>query len=176
MDPQHLLPPLRTLGCLREVQGRSPGKATQPHPSQCQRRLAKIGSLRKQLALTAFSWSMVAPREINPNYPQSQTQHCLAYPWVTKEKLQSGAGILGVATRAWPCPGENTRPPSLIFLRVGSLSWCMKYSFRLFLQRGQEDVFLKSPGQLTLTALCASVSPVAHKQMLKPLPTASHLS
>lgn len=83
---------------------------------------------------------------------------------------------LGLPQEPGLAPGDSTRLPSLIFLRVGSLSRGMEYSFRLFLQRGQEDVFLKSPGQLTLTALCASVSPAAHIQMLKPLPTASHLS
>lgn len=69
---------LRAVGCHREVQGRSLGKASQPHPGQCQRSPAKIGSLQKRLALTAFSWSLVASREINPNYPQLQTLHCLA--------------------------------------------------------------------------------------------------
>lgn len=100
MGPQHLMPQLRTSGCLREVQGRSPGKVTQPHPSQCQRSGAKIGSFRKQLVLTAFSWSLVAPSEINPNYPQLQPQPCLAYPWVTKEKFQRGPGFLRIVTRA----------------------------------------------------------------------------
>lgn len=80
---------------LRLPQG-GPGKATQPHPSQCPRNPAKIGSLRKRLALTAFTWSLVAPREINSNYPQLQSLHCLAYSWVTKEKLQSGPGTLRI--------------------------------------------------------------------------------
>jgi hypothetical protein len=136
VGPQHLMPPLRTFGCLREVQGRSPGKATQPHPSQCQRSLAKIGSLRKQLALTAFSWSLVAPREINPNYPQSQTQHCLACPWVTKEKFQSGQVSWGLSQE--PALAQRRAPgsPSLIVLRVGSLSKCMECSFRIFSSEG----------------------------------------
>lgn len=72
--------PLRASGYHRVVQGRSPGKATQPHPSQCQQSSAKIDSLRKQSAQTALRWSLVAPREMNPDYPQSRALCCLVQP------------------------------------------------------------------------------------------------
>lgn len=115
--------------------GKVPRKGHTAPPQPVPTSLAKIGSLRKQLALTAFSWSLVAPREINPNYPQSQTQHCLACPWVTKEKFQSGQVSWGLPQEpglAQRAPGS----PSLIVLGVGSLSGYMKCSFRIFSSEG----------------------------------------